>query len=58
MAITITNSSANSLLVYPASGGAINALSTNAGYTLPTLATLQYITLTGTQWYTVGASYA
>ena len=58
MAITITNSSANSLLVYPASGGAINALSTNAAYTLPTLATIQYITLTGTQWYTVGASYA
>jgi hypothetical protein len=58
MAITITNSSANSLLVYPASGGAINSLSTNASYSHPAAGTLQYITLTGTQWYTVGASYA
>ena len=58
MAITITNSSANSLLVYPASGGVINSLSTNASYSHPAAGTLQYITLTGTQWYTVGATYA
>jgi hypothetical protein len=58
MAITITNSSANSLLVYPASGGAINSLSTNVSYSHPAVGTLQYITLTGTQWYTVGATYA
>ena len=58
LAITITNSSANSLIVYPASGASINALATNAGYTHSTLATLQYITLTGTQWYTVGGTYA
>ena len=58
MAITIINSSANSLLVYPASSGAINSLSTNASYSHPSSGTLQYITLTGTQWYTVGATYA
>ena len=58
MAITIINSSANSLLVYPASGGAINSLSANASYSHPATGTLQYITLTGTQWYTVGATYA
>jgi hypothetical protein len=58
MAITITNSSANSLLVYPASGGAINSLSANTSYSHPATGTLQYITLTGTQWYTVGATYA
>ena len=58
LAITITNSSANSLLVYPASGASINLLATNAGYTQSTLATIQYITLTGTQWYTVGGTYA
>ena len=58
MAITIVNSSANSLLVYPASGAAINSLATNTGYTQSTLATLQYIALSTTQWYTVGATYA
>jgi len=57
MSITITNSSANSLLVYPASGGVINSLSTNASYSHPAAGTLQYITLTGTQWYTLTAVY-
>jgi len=58
MAIAIVNSSANSLLVYPATGAAINSLSTNVGYSHETLATLQYIAISNTQWYTVGASYA
>jgi hypothetical protein len=58
MAIVIVNSSANTLLVYPASGAAINSLSTNVGYSHVTLATLQYIAISSTQWYTVGASYA
>jgi hypothetical protein len=58
MAISIVNSSANSLLVYPATGAAINSLATNAGYSHVTLATLQYIAISSTQWYTVGASYA
>jgi hypothetical protein len=58
MAIAIVNSSANSLLVYPATGAAINSLSTNVGYSHQTLATLQYIAISSTQWYTVGASYA
>jgi len=58
MSIAIVNSSANSLLVYPATGAAINSLSTNVGYSHVTLATLQYIAISSTQWYTVGASYA
>ena len=58
MAISIVNSSANSLLVYPATGAAINSLATNVGYSHVTLATLQYIAISSTQWYTVGASYA
>ena len=58
MAIVIVNSSANTLLVYPASGAAINSLATNVGYSHVTLATLQYIAISGTEWYTVGASYA
>jgi hypothetical protein len=58
MAIVIVNTSANSLLVYPATGAAINSLATNASYSHVTLATLQYIAISSTQWYTVGASYA
>ena len=58
MVLTITNSSANSLLVYPATGAAINALAANAGLTQVANATIQFIAPTTTQWYTVGATYA
>jgi hypothetical protein len=50
MAIVIVNTSANTLLVYPATGAAINSLSTNVGYSHQTLATLQYIAISSTQW--------
>jgi hypothetical protein len=56
--LTITNTSANSLLVYPGIAGSINSLSSNIGYTMQASSTLQFITATGTQWYTVGATYA
>jgi len=58
MVLTITNTSANSLLVYPATGAAINSLAANAAFTQGTGATLQFIAPTTTQWYTVGATYA
>jgi hypothetical protein len=58
MVITITNTSANSLLVYPATGGTINSLAANGSYTQVAGATLQFIAPTTTQWYTVGATYA
>ena len=57
MMITITNTTANSLLVYPASSGAINSLGTNIAFTQGTT-TIQFIAPTSTQWYTVGATYA
>ena len=58
MVVNITNTSANSLLVYPASSGTINSLSVNAAFTQSAGATLQFIAPTSTQWYTVGATYA
>jgi collagen type VII alpha len=58
MMISVTNTSANSLLVYPATGGTINTLASNAGLTHSAGATLLYIAPTTTQWYTVGATYA
>jgi fibronectin-binding autotransporter adhesin len=58
MVITITNTSANSLLVYPAVNGIINSQSANAAYSQAPGATLQFIAPTTTQWYTVGATFA
>jgi hypothetical protein len=58
MVITITNTSANNLLVYPASAGIINSQSTNQAITQPPGSTLQFVAPTTTQWYTVGATYA
>jgi len=58
MVISITNTSANSLLVYPATSGIINSLSANAAFTQASGATLQFIAPTTTQWYTVGATYS
>ena len=57
MMLTITNTTANSLLVYPATSGAINSLAANAAFTQGTT-TIQFIAPTATQWYTVGATYA
>ena len=56
--ITIVNTSANSLNVYPASGDTINSLSANVAYTHVAGATLQYVALDSTRWYTVGATFA
>jgi len=58
MVLTITNSTANAMLVYPASGAAINSLATNAAFTHTAGATLQFVAPTTTQWYSVGATYA
>ena len=57
MRVTVINTSGATLLVYPASGGAINALATNAGYSLPTIGRLDYIAISATQWYAMGAIY-
>lgn len=59
MAITVTNTNANSVNVYPASGAAIGSLTANAAFTQPgNNATIQYVAMTSTQWYTVGATYS
>jgi len=58
MVLIVNNTSATSMNVYPASGGAINSLATNAAYTHTAGASLQYYAVSSTQWYTVGASYA
>jgi len=57
MRVTIVNTSANTVIVYPATGGAINSLATNAGFSLPTVGRLDYIATSTTQWYAMGAIY-
>lgn len=53
MRILIRNSdSADTLSIYPATGGTINALSANAAFTLAAGSTIELMATTTTQWYT------
>ena len=56
--LIVNNTSANTLNVYPATGGAVNSGSTNAAYSHVSGASIQYYATNGTQWYTVGATFA
>ena len=58
MVLIINNTSANTLNVYPATGAAINSGSANAAYSHSSAASIQYYATSGTQWYTVGATFA
>ena len=55
--VTIMNTSANALLVYPPSGEAINSLAANAAYSQPAGARLDFVSTSATQWYTLNATY-
>ena len=57
MVVYITNTSANSLFVYPGSGAQINLLGTNSAFTHASNATITFIAPTSTQWYTTSATY-
>jgi len=58
MVLIVNNTSANTLNVYPATGGAVNSGSTNAAYSHVSGASIQYYATSSTQWYTVGATFA
>jgi hypothetical protein len=49
----VANKGANALSVYPATGGAINSLSTNAAISLATDTRRLFFALTSTQWYSL-----
>jgi hypothetical protein len=57
MRISVINTSANALLVYPASSAAINSASVNVAYSQPAGARLDYISTSSSQWYTLNATY-
>ena len=53
MRILVRNSdSADTLSIYPATGGTINALAANAAFTLAAGSTIELMATTTTQWYT------
>jgi hypothetical protein len=58
MRIIVMNTSGTALNVYPATGGAINAIATNGAYSLAAGARLEFVSVTTTQWYTLNATYA
>jgi len=51
--VTVINAGANALTVYPASGGAINGGSTNAGVSVSSGATAVFQTVDGLNWWGV-----
>lgn len=55
MRVRVLNRLGTALNVYPASGAAIDALSTNVAYSLPTLKTQTLIAVASTQWYAENA---
>lgn len=48
----VVNSGSNPLALYPATGGAINALGTNAAYTIPATSRALLWAVSATKWYT------
>lgn len=56
--ITVINSGANALKVYPSTGAQINGIGTNTAYSLATGGKLEFISVTSSQWYTLNATYS
>jgi hypothetical protein len=52
---TVVNRGANTLNIYPASGGAIDGAAVNAAFALQSNATIVFESSSGTQWFTVGS---
>lgn len=51
----VVNQSGAAIIVYPASGGTIDANGTNTGVSVANTATVQFVSTSTTQWYTIGA---
>ena len=56
--ISVINTGANALSVYPASGAQINSAAANAAYSLAVGARLDFLSVSSTQWYTLNATYS
>ena len=59
MRVTIMNTAANALAVYPATSGIINSAAANAAFSQAAGSRLDFVAVsTTTQWYTLNATYA
>jgi hypothetical protein len=58
MRLTIVNSSATAVNVYPNTSASINSGSANAAYTLDAGSRLDYVSVSATKWYTLNATYS
>jgi hypothetical protein len=56
--LLVRNGGANILRIYPASGAQINTLGTNVGLQLETSATIEFVAMSTTQWYTLNSTFA
>lgn len=56
--LVVINNGANSLNVYPNSGGQINSGGPNAPYVLAAGGKLEFFSTSATQWYTLNATYS
>ena len=57
MRLTVLNTGANPLAVYPATNAIINSQAANASFSLPVGDRLDFIATSTTQWYTLNATY-
>lgn len=53
MVVIVKNTAAGALKIYPASGGAINAVSANGAYSITNLTSTLLVASSATQWYSV-----
>jgi len=58
MRVMVRNATGTTVRVYPAGGAQINTLGANVQLSLETLANIEFLAFTATQWYTVNATFA
>jgi hypothetical protein len=58
MRVMVRNATGTTVRVYPGGGAQINTLGTNVQLSLETLANIEFVAFTATQWYTVNATFA
>jgi hypothetical protein len=51
--VIVKNTAAGALLIYPATGGAINAVAANGSYSITNLTSTMLVASSATQWYSV-----
>jgi hypothetical protein len=58
MRVLVRNATVTTVRIYPGTGAQINTLGANVQLNLETLANIEFVAFTSTQWYTVNATFA